>query len=818
MDSRATIPNTFSFRQQNRQFLGSFFRSLEHLDPWWVSITSPVNGDQSTTLTSLLGYEHMVGLEFLVSTGLVKRINQEKPSYLVVLAEWEKFIVEEKLQNIMETVNRSSVMRSKYYFINYGKKNKLTHRPIDQFDSKHPMQSKQLFIIDRQQKFHRQVSKTLLAAHCVSHHVYKKSSWDEETHDNFSSESEEEEEEIKKSAQFLFEDTHIISEAETPLLATLFKSATKVSKGHLNSLLLEILKVMGNKSNAVDFEYRNGNRGRAVIVPRVKSLDSFKKQAKRSNWIKSLLEHTAGEDSVEDAAQWLITYLGKHYEASFTLASEALGLPLVERMDAAAAEAMWSDANVNVVQQRIIRRHLKYHFGKRLFIPRKIFEEDREHYNAQTYYDCYKYYKGGDKQQKPEKCPYWCRDPDEVVSKELTKLLDYSDPNLITTSLSSICQTTCTIVAGADQGQGSWRSWIKIATESGLKIRERMATEQNFDPKTSYIVSQVAHITCKKDHHEILSATVSDRLSAGYEKLQSSCLVFIKPPSSKIKAVYISRHAFDVQLELDGDDVTKCHLTYALSSNEENGFSMKHCHKERFEKGSMLLLTIPSFQIFMTGDLSFYADVLGMPSSSSYWCPWCLLSRPEWQTPPSEEPEERSAMFLKETYEAILNDDAKRLKATDKKGVSCAMHYNSLTPQDFVPPLLHMEIGMVNHAWDEFEQWIDDAVEMVPPHEQDARKLVIAAREKLELAQAQREEDEKTVNVEIREKSAEIKVLKSDLRKTRDEAEKEELQITVLMLEALLTELKKTYKLNKEKVKDCQVAYADAKKKLQTTR
>jgi hypothetical protein len=366
----------------------------------------------------------------------------------------------------------------------------------------------------------------------------------------------------KKSAQLLFEDTHIISEAKTPHLATLFESSTKVPKGHLNALLLEILKVMGNKSNAVDFEYRNGNRGHAVIVPRVKSLDSFKKQAKRSNWIKSLLEHIAGEDSVEDAAQWLITHLGKQYEASFTLASEALGLPLVERMDAAAAEAMWSDANVNVVQQWIIRRHLKYHFGKWLFIPRKIFEEDREHYNAQTYYDCYKYYKGGDKQQKPEKCPYWCRNPDEVVSKELTKLLDYIDPNLITTGLSSICQTACTIVAG-------------VATESGLKIRERMATEQDFDPKTSCIVFQVAHITCKKDHHKILSATVSDRLSTGYEKLQSSYLVFIQPPSSKIKAVYISRHAFDVQLELDGDDVTKCHPIYVLSSNEENGFSMK---------------------------------------------------------------------------------------------------------------------------------------------------------------------------------------------------------------------------------------------------
>ena len=74
-------------------------------------------------------------------------------------------------------------------------------------------------------------------------------------------------------------------------------------------------------------------------------------------------------------------------------ASKAFGVPLVQQMDSASAEAMWSDANINVVQQRIIRRHLRHHFGKRLFIPQNVFQEDREHYSVKTHYDCYKYYK-----------------------------------------------------------------------------------------------------------------------------------------------------------------------------------------------------------------------------------------------------------------------------------------------------------------------------------------------------------------------------------------------------------------------------------------
>ncbi len=55
---------------------------------------------------------------------------------------------------------------------------------------------------------------------------------------------------------------------------------------------------------------------------------------------------------------------------------------------------------------------------------------------------------------------------------------------------------------------------------SGPEIRERTTAEEEFDPWTSYIVSQAAHISCKKDLHKILSATVSEGFSEGYEKLQ----------------------------------------------------------------------------------------------------------------------------------------------------------------------------------------------------------------------------------------------------------------------------------------------------------
>ncbi len=57
------------------------------------------------------------------------------------------------------------------------------------------------------------------------------------------------------------------------------------------------------------------------------------KQAQKLQLLESILEHLTGgveQRDKEDAAEWLVAYLGKRYDASFILASEALGLPLVQ--------------------------------------------------------------------------------------------------------------------------------------------------------------------------------------------------------------------------------------------------------------------------------------------------------------------------------------------------------------------------------------------------------------------------------------------------------------------------------------------------------
>ncbi len=85
---------------------------------------------------------------------------------------------------------------------------------------------------------------------------------------------------------------------------------------------------------------------------------------------------------------------------------------------------------------------------------------------------------------------------------------------------------------------------MKISTMSSEEIRKAMDIDSSFDPKKCYLILQVGHIVCKKGHHEILSETVSVDLSAAYETLQASSLVFVRESEEKkVKSYYIPKHA-----------------------------------------------------------------------------------------------------------------------------------------------------------------------------------------------------------------------------------------------------------------------------------
>jgi hypothetical protein len=72
--------------------------------PWWNSLTKAVNDNDKTWLNCPLGFDQAISTEFLISVGLIKVGHSQNPTAdIVVKSEWDRFILEEKLGNLMET-------------------------------------------------------------------------------------------------------------------------------------------------------------------------------------------------------------------------------------------------------------------------------------------------------------------------------------------------------------------------------------------------------------------------------------------------------------------------------------------------------------------------------------------------------------------------------------------------------------------------------------------------------------------------------------------------------------------------------------------
>ncbi len=77
---------------------------------------------------------------------------------------------------------------------------------------------------------------------------------------------------------------------------------------------------------------------------------------------------------------------------------------------------------------------------------------------------------------------------------------------------------------------------MKISTYGGNEIRKCFDEDSFFDIKTTYLIAQVAHISCKTDNHEIL-------LSSVLKPILDSCVA-----ESKAKEKTVKQHFKDCQV------------------------------------------------------------------------------------------------------------------------------------------------------------------------------------------------------------------------------------------------------------------------------
>jgi hypothetical protein len=156
-----------------------------------------------------------------------------------------------------------------------------------------------------------------------------------------------------------------------------------------------------------------------------------------------------------------------------------------------------------------------------------------------------------------------------------------------------------------------------------------------------YYVSQTASIICKKDRPTILTSTCTALLDMGYERLKGSQLIITHcSETGKTQLKFIPRGATCIEVK----DLTfrvcvekmiilqkNVGIIYTVNGGEGEISFMTTCHVATMIMAiaakTKIVLCIPKFTLFVTGDLSFYADSCGKHKSCSYWCIYCTLCR-----------------------------------------------------------------------------------------------------------------------------------------------------------------------------------------------
>ena len=493
-------------------------------------------------------------------------------------------------------------------------------------------------------------------------------------------------------------------------------------------------------------------------------------------------------------------YLAHKFETPFLMAAKESGCPIMSQMDESTAGAMWKEAQVTIYQQRKINKYLRATFGSKVIVPEKKIRSLGDNYIKPTF-GHYNYKKKNSKKES-ERCDYWTVDIAEYICAEIEKLISKEGDEFNSYEMPG-GRRGWEIVFGADHGKGSWKSVVKLFYRSYKHRKERIEssktnwTSDSMESNIGYFTFQNAHVDCKKDNSEVLRNTTTPTINDNINQMLNSRLLTISistdecKNNKQYKAILVSKHSIDVQIGTL-DSCGNINLEYKIVDPVAGLIVSMNEPLCKAGQNAVIVLDIPCFNIYMTGDLAFYADVLGKPNSSTYWCHLCMLSWKEWNVEGHEKGELWTLEKLQQSYKKYCDEN----RSSAVLGVSESAHYQ-ICPQLYVCPSLHILIGLVNKIWSELKANVEEKYENIDSEEMKARNLVEIQTQVLDNSIKERDENSKTIAVEIKAIKVSIQESKRELQKLTDEQEQEESQ---QLIDALRFELQ----MKSQQVKDGQ--------------
>ena len=117
-------------------------------------------------------------------------------------------------------------------------------------------------------------------------------------------------------------------------------------------------------------------------------------------------------------------------------------------------------------------------------------------------------------------------------------------------------------------------------------------------------------------------------------------------------------------------------------------------------------------RVFITGDLVFYATVLGKTNMAPHWCTYCDKKKRDWVCGCHTD----GTPWTLELMKASLDGTQERKGCVDPPLFDC------VPIESYAFPILHVMIGVGNDILKDFFRWVDWKIEEISEEEIKARK------------------------------------------------------------------------------------------------
>lgn len=118
------------------------------------------------------------------------------------------------------------------------------------------------------------------------------------------------------------------------------------------------------------------------------------------------------------------------------------------------------------------------------------------------------------------------------------------------------------------------------------------------------------------------------------------------------------------------------------------------------EADDAALMGSAEIELFMSGDLLWFHTALGKEGYQSWWCPYCLAFKNDWQEKNHETSPAWTLDSLTEQARKIAAGEVKKKVAREVLGVKTAPVIDAVEVDHYVIPVLHLTIGLVNDVLD----------------------------------------------------------------------------------------------------------------------